>query len=140
MTSFADWLRHYNNLDVAPFIEALQKMKGYYGERGIDICKDAVSLTGVSLKYVLRGTEEEKLYAPTKKAYTHLKAAVSGGPSIVFTRYHEAGVTGIRSHQYPAAKPCKRILGYDANALYLSTMLKDMPCGKEKVTDYEDPA
>jgi len=38
MTSFADWLRHYNNLDVAPFIEALQKMKGYYGERGIDIC------------------------------------------------------------------------------------------------------
>jgi len=37
------------------------------------------------------------------------------------------------------AKPCKRILGYDANALYLSTMLQDMPCGKEKVTDYEDP-
>jgi len=89
---------------------------------------------------VLRGTVKEKLYAPTEKAYTHLKAAVSGGPSIVFTRYHEAGVTGIRSHQYPAAKPCKRILGYDANALYLSTMLKDMPCGKQKVTDYEDPA
>ena len=140
MTSFADWLRHYNNLDVAPFIEALQKMKGYYGERGIDICKDAVSLAGVLLQYVLRGTAEEKLYTPTEKTYTHLKAAVSGGPSIVFTRYHEAGVTGIRSHQHTAAKPCKRILGYDANALYLSTMLKDMPCGKEKVTDYEDPA
>jgi len=30
-------------------------------------------------------------------------------------------------------------LGYDANALYLSTMLNDMRCGKEKVTDYEDP-
>jgi len=30
-------------------------------------------------------------------------------------------------------------LGYDANALYLSTMLNDMPCGKEKVIDYEDP-
>jgi len=27
MTSFADWLRYYNNLDVGPFIEALQKMK-----------------------------------------------------------------------------------------------------------------
>jgi len=80
------------------------------------------------------------LYAPTEKAYTHLKAAVSDGPSIVFTRYHEAGATGIRSHQYPAAKPCKRILGYDANAFYLSTMLKDMPCRKEKLTDYEDPA
>ena len=57
----------------------------------------------------------------------------------MFTRYHEAGVTNIRSHQYAAPKPCKRVLGYDANALYLSTMLKDMPCGKEEVTDYEDP-
>ena len=37
-----------------------------------------------------------------------------------------------------AAKLYKRILGYDTNALYLSTVLNDMPCGKEKVTDYED--
>jgi hypothetical protein len=58
----------------------------------------------------------------------------------VFTRYHEAGVTRIRSHKYPgAAKPCKRILGYDANALYPSTMLQDMPCGKDTVTNFSDP-
>jgi len=50
-----------------------------------------------------------------------------------------SSVTRIRSHEKIAAKPCKRILGYDANALYLSTMLNDMRCGKEKVTDYEDP-
>jgi len=127
----------YNNLDVGLFIEALEKMKVFYGERGIDICKDAVSLPGVSLQYLLRGPSEGKLYAPGKKAYEHLKAAVSGGPWIVYTRYHETGVTNIRSHQYAAPKPCKRVLGYDANALYLSTMLKDMPCGKEEVTDYE---
>lgn len=113
-------------------------MKVFYGERGIDICKDAVSLPGVALQYLLRGTVEGKLYAPSKRAYTRLKAAVSGGPSIVFTHCHEAGVTRIRSHQYTAAKPCKRILAYDANALYLSTMLNDMPCGKD-VTDYENP-
>jgi len=46
MKTFGDWLRHYNNLDVGPFIEALEKMKAFYGERGIDICKDAVSLPG----------------------------------------------------------------------------------------------
>ena len=142
MTSFADWLRYYNNLDVGPFIEALEKMKAFYGERGIDICKDAVSLPGVSLQYLLRGIDSKsknKLYAPSTEAYKHLKAAVSGGPSIVFTRYHEVGVTRIRSHEKTVARPCKRILGYDANALYLSTMLQDMPCGKEKVTDYKDP-
>ena len=57
----------------------------------------------------------------------------------MFTRYHEAGVTRIRLHENTAAKLCKRILGYDANALYLSTMLNDMPRGKEKMTDYKDP-
>jgi len=94
MTSFADWLRYYNNLDVGPFIEALQKMKTFYGERGIDICNDDVSLLGVSLQYLLRGVDSNSKntqYAPGEEAYKHLKAAVSGGPSIVFTRYQEAG-------------------------------------------------
>jgi len=77
-----------------------------------------------------RGRQQVKntLYAPGEEAYKHLKAAVAGGPSIVFTSYHEAGVTRIRSHEKTAAKRCKRILGYYANALYLSTMLNDMPC------------
>ena len=68
-------------------------MKGYYGERGIDICKDAVSLAGVSLQYVLRCLDynDKRFYAPPEEAYKHLKGAVSGGPSIVFTRYHEVG-------------------------------------------------
>jgi len=83
--------------------------------------------------------KDKRFYAPCEEAYKHLKGAVSGGPSIVFTRYHEVGATRIRSHLYPTAKPYKRILGYDTNALYLSTMLNDMPCGEEKVTDYEDP-
>jgi len=77
-------------------------MKTFYGERGIDICKDAVSLPGVSLQYLLRGIDsksQNKLYAPGEEAYKHLKAAVSGGPSIVFTIYHEAGITRIRSHE-----------------------------------------
>lgn len=43
-----DWLRHYKNLDVAPGLEALQKMRVFYTERGIDILKDAVSITGFS--------------------------------------------------------------------------------------------
>jgi hypothetical protein len=133
MTSFADWLRYYNDLDVAPFIETQEKMKSFYSERGVDLFNDAVSLPGVSLQYLLRGTEEGQLYAPGKRAYALLKEAIVGGPSIVFTRYHEAGVTKIRSHQYGnAVKPCRRILGFDANALYLSTMSAEMPCGKRR--------
>ena len=49
MRTFADWLSYYNNLDVAPGLEALEKMRNFYTEKGIDILKDAVSLPGVSL-------------------------------------------------------------------------------------------
>jgi len=49
MTTFADCLRYYNNLDVGQFIEALEKTKAFHEDRGIDICKDAVSMPGVAL-------------------------------------------------------------------------------------------
>ena len=68
-----------------------------------------------------------------------LKAAVVGGPSLVFTRKHVAGETRIRSHQYEDARVCRRILGYDANSLYPSTMMKEMPCGPGYVKSYDNP-
>ena len=30
MQTFADWLRYSNNLDVAPGLEALEKMRAFY--------------------------------------------------------------------------------------------------------------
>ena len=146
MQTFGDWLEYYNNLDVAPFLEALQKMKEFYTSLGIDILKDAVSLPGVSEKYILRktlqprwGYKPPELYSPNKEAYAMLKAAVVGGPSLVFTRKHVAGETRIRSHQYEDARVCRRILGYDANSLYPSTMMKEMPCGPGFVKSYDNP-
>ena len=146
MRTFGDWLEYYNNLDVAPFLEALQKMKEFYTNLGVDIFKDAVSLPGVSKQYILRKTLQRRrgytppeLYPPNKEAYDMLKAAVVGGPSLVFTRKHVAGETRIRSHQYEDARLVKRILGYDANSLYPSTMMKEMPCGPGFVQTYNHP-
>ena len=144
--TFDDWLEYYNNLDVAPFLQALQKMKEFYTTLGVDIFKDAGSLPGVSQQYILRktlkgrkGYKPPELYAPNKEAYDMLKAAVVGGPSLVFTRKHVAGETKIRSHHYEDARLTKRILGYDANSLYPSTMMKEMPCGEGVVTTYANP-
>ena len=146
MRTFGDWLEYYNNLGVAPFLEALQKMKEFYTDLGVDIFKDAVSLPGVSKQYLLRktlqprrGYKPPELYVPNKEAYAMLKAAVVGGPSLVFTRKHVAGKTHIRSHQYEDAKVCRHILGYDANSLYPSTMMKEMPCGPGVVTTRNNP-
>ena len=142
MQTFRVWLRHYNNLDVAAGLEAMVKMRDFYTEKGIDLFKDAVSIPGLSMHYLLRGSIERgaELWAPNKEEYDMLKGAVVGGRSLVFTRYHEAGVTRIRSHQIEKPKLCHKILGYDANAFYLLTMAKDMPCGKGEVVHYTDAA
>ena len=41
--SFADYLCHYNNQDVKPFLEAIDNMIVYYRKRGVDIFKQAIS-------------------------------------------------------------------------------------------------
>ena len=63
------------------------------------------------MKLVLRGIlmrpNPPQLFAPGKEAYHMLKASVTGKASIVFTRYHEVGVTRIRSHQFQDARLCR---------------------------------
>ena len=120
-------------------------MRGSYSGHGVRIFKDAVSLPDVSSQYLLSGTIQGlnalELYAPGIKAYEMmLKGAVVGGPSLDFIRKHGAGKTTIRSHKYKNARMCQQILGYDANALYPSTMLQEMPFGPEKVVHYENSA
>ena len=168
-----DWLKEYNLADVTPFIEALEKTREQYYPDEIDLLKDAVSIPGISMMYVLNEALKRKkysepdLFAPgepckcecssddcgktegcekckeirdnckicTKnEAYEMLTTGMIGGPSIVFCRYGEAGVSKIRSHIYSEkAKTCRSVHGLDSNSLYLFCSGQEMPCGKEKV-------
>ena len=174
-----DWLKEYNLADVEPFIEALEKTREQYYPDEIDLLKDAVSIPGISMTYVLNKALKRKkysepdLFAPgepckcecssddcqkkgcekckeirdnceicTKnEAYEMLTKGMIGGPSIVFCRHAEAGVSKIRSHIYREedAKTCRSVQGLDANSLYLFCSGQEMPCGKEKVF-HCDPA
>lgn len=94
-----------SRIDVRPFLEALENMRGSYSGHGVRIFKHAVSLPDVSSQYLLSGTMQGlnalELYAPGIKAYEMmLKWAVVGGPSLDFIRKHGAGKTTIRSHKY----------------------------------------
>ena len=64
----SDWLQVYNAVDVVPFIEAFRKMAEQYYPVKIDICKDAVSIPGKSITYVLNKSLEKnknlELYSP----------------------------------------------------------------------------
>ncbi|KAL9973270.1 hypothetical protein ACROYT_G019700 [Oculina patagonica] len=68
-----------------------------------------------------------------KDLYTLFKKNMVGGPSIIVHRYHEAGKTKIREVEMTAqgkeAKMCQKIVGYDANALYLWAIMQNMPTG-----------
>ena len=171
-----DWLKEYNLADVKPFIEALEKTREQYYPDEIDLLKDAVSILGISMMYVLNEASKRKKYSepdlfapgePCKcecsddcekascedckevhkdckicaknEAYEMLTTGMIGGPSIVFCRYAEAGVSRIRSHRYSEAdaKTSRAVLGLDANSLYLFCSGQEMPCGKEKVFQSE---
>ncbi|KAG2817017.1 hypothetical protein PC113_g23021 [Phytophthora cactorum] len=60
-----------------------------------------------------------------KDVYAKMKANIAGGPSIIFNRYAKRNETKIRG-----GKVCKKIIGYDANALYLWALGNEMPCGR----------
>ena len=107
-------LLFYNNLDFEPVIEALESIRDSYTGLGIDIFKDAVPL----LRRTLNKRDAPELYTPGEKAYEIFKGAVVGGGG-------QPGVlskTRIRTHKFKDAKMCPRVMAYDANALYPSTM------------------
>ena len=96
------------------------------------------------MQYILCGTlsgqNPPELYAPNAEAYDMLKAAVVGGPSLVFTRKHQVGETCIHSHKYDLARLTKCIVGFDANSLYPSTMLQEMPGDRKMVCSLRKPS
>ena len=75
-----------------------------------------------------------------KKAFYKIKNNIVGGPSIVYHRYHEKGKTNIDRVHYNKetkewyynndGKAVEKVVGYDANALYLSCLEQDQLCGK----------
>ena len=136
MKTFKDFLEWYNNLDVIPFVEAVEKMKEFYKLKKLDIFKDGVSLPGLVLKYLMKSTESKfSLFEQEDEdLYKLMKTGIVGGPSIIFKRYVEAGKTFIRNGN----KLCKKAIGYDANALYLWAISQDMPTGKyNRIESYD---
>jgi len=97
-----DMLVYYNNLDVEPFLTAVETATSFYKERHIDIIKDGISLPGLTLRYMLSNIPKGDYFTIINRtdADLHwlLKEYIVGGPSIIFHRYHEKDVTFLRQH------------------------------------------
>lgn len=120
----------YNNLDVEPMLEGLQKMKDFWAARNIDAFKSgSISLPGLAFQRMFKDLPDNAFFKiwSNKEKHWHeqVKSKIVGGPSIVFHRHHSVGVTTIRDGK----KLVENIVGYDANALYLWSLMQQMPTG-----------
>ncbi len=131
MTTFKDFLVWYNNLDVAPFVTAVERLQEFYFNKGIDVFKTSISVPGIARQLLFRTAKDAGVNfalfdKKSSDLYDTFKQNVVGGPSIIFKRHAKAGETFIRNNQN---KLCQRIRGDDANALYLWAIGQEMPVG-----------
>ncbi|XP_069106330.1 uncharacterized protein [Argopecten irradians] len=133
MSTFKDYLIYYNNLDVQPFRDAVQKLLEYYHQQNVDVFKTCISVPGVARTLLFRSIQGKAHFSlfdrRDESIHRMFQRNIVGGPAIVFRRFHEKDVTRIRD----GAKPCKSILGLDANALYLHSLSEAMPTGPYSV-------
>ena len=99
--------------------------------------KQGISIPGVTLLYLFNTLPPDTFFAlfpeKDKHLYYLFRDNMVGGPSIIFHRYHEKDKKKIREVETEAAgrvlKPCRGVVGYDANALYLWSIMQEMPTG-----------
>ena len=119
MTTFSDYIKYYNDADVIGCVEAIKKMLKDKKEKGLDMFKISVSLPGLTQRYLFNNIGDDYFVAfgqEHKHIEEELRNGITGGPSIIFHRYHEQFKTLIKAIKNNI---CKCVLGFNANALYL---------------------
>ena len=71
MTTMNDYLVWYNNRDVVPFLEALEKQFSFYCQLGVDMFKDGLSVPGLTLKYLFKTSSSTFCLYDTKNSDLH---------------------------------------------------------------------
>ena len=127
MKSFKDFLMWYNNKDVVPTLEAMQKMIEFYHKKEIDMLKLGCILPNLANICLHKSTDSK--FCPftesDKDLLEKIREDMVGGPSIVFTRKVVVDETFIRK----STNLCKSIIGINASQLYPYSMCRPMPTG-----------
>ena len=125
MSSFIDILRWYNNKDVVPTSEAMQKMIDFYHEKDTDMLKRGCTLPNLA-NICLRKTTDAKFYPSMegdKDLLEEIREDIVVGSSIVFTCKTFVDETFTRK----STNLCKSITGIDGCQLYSHSMCQFMP-------------
>ena len=136
MSFFMDFfLRWYDNKDVVPTIEAMEKKIVFYHDKDIDMLKLGCTLPNLA-NICLHKSTDAKFYPFTegdKHRLEKIREAVVGGPSVVFARKAVVDETFIRK----STNLYKSIAGIDASQLYPFSMCQPMPTGLYRRWDFD---
>ena len=135
MMSFKDFLRWFNNKDVVPILEAMQKMIAFYHDKDIDMLKLGCTSPNKA-NICLHKSTDAKFYQFTdgdKNLLKKLREHVVGGPSIVFTRKTVVDETFLQK----STNICKSIVGIDDGQLNHYSMCQPMPTGLYTCWDFD---
>ena len=97
-TTFRNFLRWYNNKDIDPTLDAMQKMVEFYHDKGIDMLKLGCTLPNLA-NICLHKSTDYKFYpflSSDSDLLEKIREDMTGGPSKVFTRKAVANETFIR--------------------------------------------
>ena len=127
MTTFQDFVRWFNNKDVVPTLDAMQKMMEFYHNKEIDMLKLGCTLPNLANICLQKSTNNNfyPFVEADKDLHDKIHEDMTGGPSIVFTRKSVVGQTYIRNTE----NICKSIVGIDASQFYPFSMCQEMPTG-----------
>ena len=135
MQYFSDFLKWYNNKDVVPTLEGMQKTIEFYHNKGIDILKLGCTLS-ILANICLHKSTDSKIFLFTesdKDLLDKIREDMVGGPSIVFTRKAVMDEIFIRK----SSNLCKSIVGIDASQLYPYSTRQPMPTGLYMRWEYD---
>ena len=100
--------------------------------------KISISLPGLTNHYIYKKTSDDYFvgFGPEHKHIEEeLRSGITGGPSVIFHRYHEKLKTLIKGIK---DNFCKCVQGFDANSLYLYCFGQKMPTGWYTVQNEAD--
>ena len=122
-----DFHKRYNNKDVVPTLEAMQKRVEPYHNKGIGMLKLGCTLPDWSNICLHKSTDSKfHLFAESaKNLLQKIREDMVGRPSIVFTRKAVVDESFIRK----SSKLCKSKVGIDASQLHPYSMCQPMPTG-----------
>ena len=135
MHYFSDFLKWYNNKDVVPTLEAMQKMIKFYHNKGIDMQKLGCTLPNLA-NFCLHKSTDSKFYPFTESdrdLLEKIREDIAGGPSFVFTRKAVVDETFIRK----TSNLWKSIVVIDASQVYPYSMSQPMPTGLYTRLEYD---